>query len=332
MAVVCLPNFFSFTTLIKPSITMSTVFSTLPVAEKQPTKQQPLSSLFLDRLGMAGGIGFVVLFFSAASLVSNPPADGPYQLMADFYKQHEASFLKGVYLQALAMTCLALFAGSLSSLVRRADRSKSLLAGLILGAAMVTVSLMTVSQACMGATALMAGRNASPELIRGMDEIAHIIAHLCAMPLGVFLLAASTGMLLYRLAPRWLGYLGLVPGVTLVGVAGTFSSNHLLHGVGVLALLLFMVWNVLLSAFSCGSRRKPVLPGCRWPSAKAGTGARGSFDERNVARTGGGIMPRAALLAAWVMRNLNVSIADSGMENCVRFFIPRTTRPPWKTG
>lgn len=225
---------------------MSTVFTTLPVAKKQLTKKQPLSGLFLDRLGMAGGIGFVVLFFTAGSLVGDPPADGPFQLMAGFYKQHEAAFLKGVYLQAVALMFLALFAGSLSSLVRRAGGGNGWLPGLILGTALVTVSLMTVSQACTGAAALMAGRNASPEVIRSMDEIAHIIAHLCAVPLGVFLLAASTGMLLYRLAPRWLGYLGLLPGVTLVGVAGTFSSRHLLHGVGVLALLLFMVWNVLL--------------------------------------------------------------------------------------
>jgi hypothetical protein len=229
---------------------MPTVFIPRPVAEKQPTQTQPqiqpITGLVLDRIGMAGGIGFVVLFFSAASLAGDPPAEGPYQLMADFYKQHEAAFTKGVYLQALAMMCLALFAGSLSSLVRRAGGSNSLLPGLILGAALVTVSLMTISQACTGATALMAGRKASPEIIRSMDEIAHIIAHLCAVPLGVFLLAASAGMLLYRLAPRWLGYLGLLPGVTLVAVAGTFSSSHLLHGVGVLALLLFMVWNVLL--------------------------------------------------------------------------------------
>ncbi len=226
---------------------MSTVFTSLPVAEKQLTKKQTLSDLVLDRLGMAGGIGFVVLFFSAASLVGDPPAEGPYPLMAGFYKQHEAAFLKGVYLQAVALMFLTLFAGSLSSLVRRAGGGNGWLPGLILGSGMVVVTLMTVSQACTGATALMAGRNANPEIIRSMDEIAHIVAHLSAVPLGVFLLAASAGMLLYRLAPRWLGYLGLLPGVTLVGVAGTFSSSHLLHGVGVLALLLFMVWNVLLS-------------------------------------------------------------------------------------
>jgi hypothetical protein len=219
---------------------MSTVFTTLPVAEKQT------ASLILDRVGMAGGIGFVVLFFTAGSLVGDPPADGPYQLMADFYKQNEGAFVKGVYLQAVALMFLALFAGSLSSLVRRADGGKGWLPGLILGTALVTVALMTISQACMGATALMASRNANPELIRGMDEIAHIIAHLMAVPLGTFLLASSAGMLLYRLAPRWLGILGLLPGFTLVLVAGTFSSRHLLHGVGVLALLLFMLWNVLL--------------------------------------------------------------------------------------
>jgi hypothetical protein len=225
---------------------MSTVFTTVPVAEKHPVTNPFHSGTLLDRIGMAGGIGFVVLFFIAGSLVGDPPADGPYQLMAGFYKQNERAFVKGVYLQAVALMFLALFAGSISSLVRRADGGKGWLPGIILGTALVTVALMTVSQACMGATALMAARNASPELIRGMDEIAHIIAHLMAVPLGTFLLAASAGVLLYRLAPRWLGILGLLPGITLVLVAGTFSSRHLLHGVGVLALLLFMLWNVLL--------------------------------------------------------------------------------------
>ena len=104
---------------------MSTVFTTLPVAEAQTLKQQPLASTILDRIGMAGGIGFVVLFFTAGSLVGDPPADGPYQLMADFYKQNEGTFVKAVYLQAVALMFLALFAGSLSSLVRRADGVKA---------------------------------------------------------------------------------------------------------------------------------------------------------------------------------------------------------------
>lgn len=225
---------------------MSTVFTSLPVAEKQPVTNPSHSGTLLDRVGMAGGIGFVVLFLAAGSLVGDPPADGPYQLMADFYKRNESAFVKGVYVQAVALMFLALFASSVSSLVRRAGGGKGPLPGLILGTALVVVALMTVSQACMGATALMAGRDASPELIRGMDEMAHIIAHLMAVPLGTFLLAASAGLLRYRLAPRWVGILGLLPGITLVLVAGTFSSRHLLHGVGVLALLLFMLWNVVL--------------------------------------------------------------------------------------
>jgi hypothetical protein len=244
---------------------MSTVFTTLPVAEKQPATRPFPSGTLLDRVGMAGGIGFVVLFFAAGSLVGDPPADGPYQLMADFYRQNEGAFVKAVYLQAVALMFLALFAASVSSLVRRAG-GKGPLPGLILGTALVVVALMTVSQACMGATALMAGRNASPELIRGMDEMAHIIAHLMAVPLGTFLLAASAGILRYRLAPRWVGILGLLPGITLVLVAGTFSSRHLLHGVGVLALLLFMLWNVALGISLL--RRSGKTPAGRLPLAQ----------------------------------------------------------------
>ena len=103
---------------------MSTVFTTLPVAEKQPVTKQSHSGTLPDRIGMAGGIGFVVLFFTAGSLVGDPPADGPYQLMADFYKQHEGAFVKGVYLQAVALMFLALFASSISGLVRRAGGGK----------------------------------------------------------------------------------------------------------------------------------------------------------------------------------------------------------------
>jgi hypothetical protein len=150
-----------------------------------------------------------------------------------------------VYLQAVALMFLALFAGSLSSLVRRADGAR-LVAGTDPGYGPGVVALMTVSQACMGAAALMAGRNASPELIRGMDEIAHIIAHLMAVPLGTVSAGCSAAMLLLPPGPALGGYPGPPARHHLVLVAGTFSSRHLLHGVGVLAVLLFMLWNVLL--------------------------------------------------------------------------------------
>jgi hypothetical protein len=105
----------------------------------------------------------------------------------------------------------------------------------------------------------MAGRNASPELIPGMDEISHIIAHLFGGPWGAFLLTASAGILIYRVAPRWLCILSFVSGATLIPAAGTFSSASLLHGIGVLALLLFLLWPLLMGIMLLWQSRKTSI-------------------------------------------------------------------------
>ncbi len=235
---------------------MSTLLTTRRSAEQQTnTRQFPVSSL-LDRAGMASGIAFVVLMFTTSGMVTNPPAEGHYQLMADFYRQQEASFLKVAHLHTIALIFLVIFVGTLSSLVRRADKSNGWLPGVIMSSGLAAALMMILSQACQAATALMAGRKANAELIRAMDEISHIIAHLFGVPLGAFLLTASAGILIYRVAPRWLSILSIISGATLVSAAGTFNSANLLHGIGVLALLLFLLWTLLISIILLWRSRK----------------------------------------------------------------------------
>ena len=225
---------------------MSTIIQNSTLEVRKTSFSKISFSALMDHLGFMGGIAFVILFFTAGSMVPDPPVD-TYQTMADFYKNNEAAFLKSIYIQELAFMCFILFVSSFFNLTFKASKKGVGLPVVVLSAGLLTALMMMLSQATQGATALMAGRDADPELIRAMDEIAHIIAHFLSAPLGVFLLASSAAIVRYKITPRWFSLLSISAGITLLAAGGTYSSKELLHSLGVLSILLFVLWTLLIS-------------------------------------------------------------------------------------
>src|SRR5205823_2046730 len=111
------------------------------------------------------------------------------------------------------------------------------------GVAAATV--LAGSYAIAGAAARVAGAGGAPEVIRGLRELRSMTIDFAAIPLAVFLTAAALVILQTRVAPRWLGWLGLAAALpNLAGVGAIYSGSGALEQVGYLGLgfVLLALW------------------------------------------------------------------------------------------
>lgn len=201
------------------------------------------------RLPIASGIAFVAILLPAFGLVPEPPGTGaPIGSIATYYGDHVDGHLAATFAWGLALMALLLFIGSLSSVLREAEGGTGALSLLAMASGTIAVGTMLVAQAATAATAIIASEGLSPELVRGLDEVAHMIAHLFAIPLGTFVAAVSVVALGHRLTARWIGVLGLLAAAAIVvGTAGIFEPEGVLHKLGVLGLLGFVIWTLATS-------------------------------------------------------------------------------------
>lgn len=227
---------------------MSTVITTpKTLSRPQPTFARAISTTILDRIGMASGFAFVVLFMYVGMLTPGPPADFTNETLAAFYKQNVANHLIGTYLAAIAFLFFFVFSATLHSLIRQQVKSNNWLLNVLLGSASITTVIFIIGQASLAATSLMASRDANPELVRGLDEISHITTHFFTAPLSLFLITTAVCIFLYQIMPRWMAVPNLIAGLTLVITTSSFDHKELLHKIGVLALLVFLLSTLMMS-------------------------------------------------------------------------------------
>jgi hypothetical protein len=227
---------------------MSTLTITPEISRKKLSEKQPMSYSILDGIGIACGIGFMYLFSYASGLSVGPPTESN-QLMAEFYVANKEIILKVVYLRSLAMALFLVFSCTLADLVRRSNNKQSgILAGILLAAGSLATIMMILGQGAAGVGARITDTpGINPDLIRAMDETSHIVVHLFAVPLAVFLLSATMAIILCRIVPWPFAILSGLSGITLLVTGGTFNSEDTLHSVGVMALIGFLLWLLTIS-------------------------------------------------------------------------------------
>lgn len=198
------------------------------------------------RLASAAGLGFIVTLVPAMGSVPEPPGTGAsFERIAAHYGENVNGQLTATFLWAIALMVFLVFLGSFYAVLRSAEEGNGTLSLTALGSGVVAITVMIVAQAATGATAIVASEGVDPAIVRGLDETAHMIAHLFGIPLGAFLLAASAVSLAHRVTWRWLGVVGIAAGfAVIVGTAGIFRPESVIHDLGVLGLLLFVVWTL----------------------------------------------------------------------------------------
>jgi hypothetical protein len=226
-----------------------------------------------ERFVQASGFAVFVCLIAAGAVSPDPPSHGaPDAAAVVFYQQHAGGVLAGAFLWGLGMMALLLFAGALSRACHAPHvRSRWLEASLgpapaLLPAELlklfsgVAATMFLLSQAVEGAAAVTALRAAPGPVVRALDEVSHLTAHLGTLPLGSFVLAAGLAQLAARCGARWIAWLGIVAGSGLVITTSWVAIGHQrLHDAGVVCLLLFLVWSAASSVSLLRFRRAVVV-------------------------------------------------------------------------
>lgn len=230
------------------------------------------------RLTAAAGIVYVVLAV-AASIVGGDdptPADSLDRVRA-YFVDNRSAVLLGVYLDSLATPFFLAFAAGLGGLVtRRGGDTWGVLARLIAIGAIGTTTITLVENMAEAALAFHTAGHGEPGAVQALFDF-YMMVPVLAFPLVAFLVAAAAGIVRSGVAPRWLGWVALVPVLSLlVGAAGLGNPRGPLAAVGFVGgFLPMLLWTLAVSiALLVRSRveapatgERPVQAGAqRWPA------------------------------------------------------------------
>ena len=231
-----------------------------------PTTPAPVART--ERWARASGIAVTTLVIAAGTLAPDPPMHGGTEVaILAHYRAHHDGILAGAFLWALAMMALLLFAAAVVRGAQRAREAAGRGAGVLptftLLAAAAAAGMLLASQACTGAAAVIGHHATDTIVVCGLDEIAHVLAHLAMVPLGILVLAMGLTLAGARLGRRAVAGVGVALGAALTATASwVFVGGARLHLAGVLCLFGVLLWWVVQSAV--------LVVADRAPSARAG--------------------------------------------------------------
>jgi hypothetical protein len=216
-----------------------------------------------ERWARASGIAVTALLIAAGALAPDPPMHGGTEAaILSHYRAHHDGILAGSFLWTLAMMALLLFAAAVVRGAQRAREAAGHAAGVLptftMLAAAATAGMLIASQACTSAAAVIGHHATDTLVVRGLDEIAHMLAHLAMVPLGVLVLAMGLTLARARLGSRAVAGVGAALGAALAATASwVFVGGTRLHLAGVLCLFGILLWWVVQSVVLVLADRSP---------------------------------------------------------------------------
>ncbi|HSH79708.1 MAG TPA: hypothetical protein VLA19_14385 [Herpetosiphonaceae bacterium] len=214
-----------------------------------------------ERAALASGVLFAVLQIAAIGFVAVfvlsqlPPVGGPLAEWAEALVQIPTMTGRiASYLLLLPMPFFLLFLGGLFSVLRRAEGGSGSLAvsALCAGIAMAMTWPMGILIAGLSSDIVAGGGDVATAW--SLDGMAPLSLALSAFPRTVLLVATSLLLLGSRLAPRWMGWMGLALAVaSLIGTAMLLVPD--MFPILALGTLLFELWILALSVSLVRSER-----------------------------------------------------------------------------
>ncbi len=206
-----------------------------------------------ERPALASGIVFAVLqiaaiVFAAAFLLSKlPPVGAPLDEWAQALMRIPTMTVSMAnYLLLLPVPFFLLFLGGLFGVLRRAEGGSGTLAvsALVAGIAMAMTWPFGILIAGISSSIVADGGDLATAW--ALDGMAPLSLALSAFPRTVLLVATSLLLLESRLAPRWIGWLGLLLApVSLIGTGMLLVGD--LFPILALGTLIFELWVLALS-------------------------------------------------------------------------------------
>ncbi len=214
-----------------------------------------------ERPALASGIVFAVLQIVAIVFVTMfllsrlPPVGSPLDEWAEALMRIPTMTINMAnYLLLLPVPFFLLFLGGLFGILRRAEGGSGTLAVSVLGAGIAVAVTWPFGILIAGISSSIVEAGGDLATAFALDGMAPFSLALSAFPRTVLLVATSLLLLESRLAPRWLGWLGLA--LALVSLIGT---GMLLVGdlfpILALGTLIFELWVLALSISLVRSER-----------------------------------------------------------------------------
>jgi hypothetical protein len=214
-------------------------------------ERQALASGILFAGVQIATLAFTVAFF----LTSHPPMDASPAETARGFAQAETMVEIGTYLYMLQVPFPLFFLGGLFGVLRRLE-GRGPLAASVLGAGVAMAIIASIGALISGLTPTIAQLGGDAATVKAIDGMTPLALALSAFPRAVLLGATSVVLLESRVAPRWIGWTGLVFGLISVVSTGTLVTPALFPFL-VIGTLLFVVWVLVLSvALLRDSRRR----------------------------------------------------------------------------
>ncbi len=213
-----------------------------------------------ERLALASGILFVavqiatVAFNVAFFLTTHPPMDASPQETARGFAEHATMVEIGTYLYVLHLPFLLVFLGGLVGVLRRAEGDSGALAISVLGAGIAMVVIASMGALISSLTPTIGQLGGDGATVKAIDAMTPLALALSAFPRAVLLGAASVVVLESGIAPRWIGWAGLVLGFVSLVSTGTLVAPELFPFLA-LGTLLFVVWVLALTVALLRSTR-----------------------------------------------------------------------------
>ncbi len=214
-----------------------------------------------ERPALASGILFGVLqivaivFITVFVLSQLPPVGAPLNEWASALMQIPRMTVSiANYLLLLPVPFFLLFLGGLYGVLRRAEGGSGALAVAILGAGIAMAVIWPFGILIAGLSSEIVARAGDVAVAWMLDGMAPLSLALSAFPRTVLLAATSLLLLDRRLAPRWIGWLGLALAlVSFIGTAMLLVGD--LFPVLALSTLIFDLWILALSVSLVRSER-----------------------------------------------------------------------------
>jgi hypothetical protein len=216
-------------------------------------------------------VGAVMYFLEWVAIVSIPsvPTDklgrNPAAILAAYGHPKAIGLAAGWF--SVVLFGRVVFAIGLRDAFRGMRRER-LFANVAVAAMALSVAIEVISFGTTAAAAWVVDRGADQSAVVALDAVGEVLFQLVLGPIGISVLAASVAMILSRLFPRWLGWVGVIGGSLLVaggviaagglGASGTFHDvAGALSGVPVPIVWIWMIATAVVM-FRASARRGPA--------------------------------------------------------------------------
>lgn len=165
-----------------------------------------------EQLGVASGIGAVVLFVIGFSLITSwPQPDATGEELREFILASRTTLLAQAFLIGVAVLAGMWFFGSMRSTLRRAEGGTGRVSTIAAAGGIGGLAFVLGGTAIGVGVANQLARTADPGVLLGFWHVSNAVFVFAAFPFVLAIGAASVVALRTGILPRWLAYGGVVP-------------------------------------------------------------------------------------------------------------------------